>query len=290
MKKKGFTLIELLVVIAIIAILASIIMPALGRAREAARRGVCIANLHNIGLMVLMYANDNKQQLPWFIGDQEYNAYGSGSPYPIDLLPATTEWVGVMGDGYYQGRGRIFICPSAWQAKNYEYWGVELGYASMAGGGSRGGRVAWSQEPMRHPNNTYDPLGMHYNCTYQLLTNHPMVTHQYGETIDTTNMPGDSIIGGDRVIGSTLAASSTRTVLDVFIHGRPPAYKPHTVYNAPASNHLRYKGAWGNIVSGPGAGGGSYPVVDAQRPAGELKYAVDITKGTTGYYESTVIY
>jgi len=60
-RKAAFTLIELLVVIAIIAILASIIMPALGRAREAARRAKCISNLHNIGLMIHMYAADNKE-------------------------------------------------------------------------------------------------------------------------------------------------------------------------------------------------------------------------------------
>jgi len=98
-----FTIVELLVVIAIIAILASLLMPGLGKARESARKIKCLGNLRQISLAQSQYASDNNGWI-WFIG---YNT------------TSYDQWVGCLRGGSYYKQCQyvfnkdLFCCPSS---------------------------------------------------------------------------------------------------------------------------------------------------------------------------------
>ena len=112
----AFTLIELLVVIAIIALLVSILMPALSKARDLARTAVCASNLKSIGLALHQYATDFSGAMPAAYARDPKTGSGAYATYLDNFwhtrlarhgyLPAV-----VRSDGYYE-MGELVNCPS----------------------------------------------------------------------------------------------------------------------------------------------------------------------------------
>jgi len=105
-RKNGFTLIELLVVISIIALLLSILMPSLSKAKDSAKRIVCQSNLKQWSLCFSLYVND-------------YGSYGESWIYPIPPgnppNPPGSQgrmWMGELGP-YYDGNDDLRTCPAA---------------------------------------------------------------------------------------------------------------------------------------------------------------------------------
>jgi prepilin-type N-terminal cleavage/methylation domain-containing protein/prepilin-type processing-associated H-X9-DG protein len=104
----SFTLIELLVVVAIIAILASMLMPALSRARDVARGTTCENNLRQMALCMTLYTDDNSGVTPWSW---------------CDFAPLTTNWTGLMWP-YLQDM-RYYTCQGRKVANLTPKWNVD---------------------------------------------------------------------------------------------------------------------------------------------------------------------
>ena len=121
--RDGFTLIELLVCIGILAVLAALLLPALGRAKAAAQSILCASNLHQVGLACLVYAGDFEDALPYNLGETEtrrtvadrtfLNWVNNVMNWELDSDNTNEMLLATGGLGpYTTGEARLYRCPS----------------------------------------------------------------------------------------------------------------------------------------------------------------------------------
>jgi prepilin-type N-terminal cleavage/methylation domain-containing protein len=101
-RRAGFTLIELLVVIAIIAILAGMLLPALSRGKESSRRAKCLNNLRQLGIGMVLYADDNADKV----------VEARGGAVQIALNPPEERLVSQLGLVVSNRTASIWTCPN----------------------------------------------------------------------------------------------------------------------------------------------------------------------------------
>jgi prepilin-type N-terminal cleavage/methylation domain-containing protein/prepilin-type processing-associated H-X9-DG protein len=202
--QSGFTLIELLVVIAIIAILASILFPVFGRARENARRSSCQSNLKQIGLGIMQYTQDYDEQMPSRV---------------VTTNPIST-WKDLIQP--YLKSTQIFACPSNPIAKEVTYQsslGAPAGYSpnsthSLSVFGNTG---AYSIASFQFPSTTIAA------CETTFVNSDFDVTAAY---FATTNQSGGSVPNKGASMFTGLYNGHLSTGNYLFIDGHVKSMKP----------------------------------------------------------------
>lgn len=154
--KNIFTLIELLIVISIIAILMSILLPSLKKARDQTQRIACCNNLNQIGKAVFLYVNDNSSWLP-----QGGDAFVDDMTPPKECWKSElTEYLGIK-DNYtkYDLEHGVYRCPT----QNNKLQDTSMGYEGFYGGYGWNGNCGWRENStnprkkiseMKNPSNT----------------------------------------------------------------------------------------------------------------------------------------
>jgi type II secretory pathway pseudopilin PulG len=141
-RARGFTLVDVLVTMGVISVLIGLLVPTLGRVNESARRVVCQSNIRQIGLGVIMYADDHGGLMPAtrFVQIARPDRGGDEPQRTVALraaddseptAPPTWDGLGALFDHGYISAPRVFYCPSHWGENPYRRYALNW---SAAGG------------------------------------------------------------------------------------------------------------------------------------------------------------
>jgi len=226
-RRRGFTLVELLVVIGIIAVLISVLLPALGRARESANNVKCQANLRSIGQALATYASLNRGVLP----------YGT--------------WSGVDR----RADGSSYVPPGVNYQSRATRWNLLLQnvMSSRSGGNfidaaTGGGNVARLREAFQCPSAPTDSTTqqtssatVHYMC-------HPRIMPYVGGASPDGMFPAAGVVGPGAVSGGKRGylrnwklSQISNAAEKALIFDAPLAYEPWPTSTSPAIWHVRWE-------------------------------------------------